>query len=69
MLMKYHRPTSINKEPFFMIWHANLESGIELWVQGSTDIEHPDWQRLGDVYEKTYLEKYHKQESDENKVS
>lgn len=53
MLMKYHKPTKQNDEPYGTIWNANLEVGTELWIQiGEPDVE---WVRLGDLYEKTYL--------------
>lgn len=40
-----------SKEPYGTQWHADLESGKQIWIQTSEDIENPKWVRLGDLYE------------------
>ncbi len=53
MLMKYSRPTKYDKEPSGSLWHADMESGIEMWIQcGESE---PDWKRIGDIYEKYFI--------------
>lgn len=48
-----------NKEPQGTRWIADLESGIQVWIQISQDSDKPNWQRLGDVYESYHLENIH----------
>lgn len=48
-------PCSLNTEPYLCEWHADLESGMEIWIQTSEDQEHPLWVRLGMLFEKCYI--------------
>lgn len=48
-------PCSLDREPYLCEWHADLESGMEIWIQISKDQEHPDWIRMGNLFEKAYL--------------
>lgn len=40
-----------SKEPYGTQWHADLESGKEIWIQTAEDTQNPKWVRLGDLYE------------------
>jgi hypothetical protein len=40
-----------NKEPVGTQWIADIESGKQLWIQISDDINKPNWQRVGHLYE------------------
>jgi len=44
-------PCSLNTEPYLTEWHADLESGMEIWIQTS-ETEEMKWVRLGSLYEK-----------------
>ena len=48
-------PCSLNTEPYLTEWHADLESGMEIWIQTSEDQENPKWVRLGNLFEKIWL--------------
>ena len=48
-------PCSLNTEPYLTEWHADLESGMEIWIQTSEDQENPKWVRLGYLYEKSVM--------------
>lgn len=44
-----------SKEPYGTEWHADLESGKQIWIQTNKDIDNPKWIRLGDMYEDYYI--------------
>lgn len=47
-------PCSLNTEPYLTEWHADLESGVEIWIQTS-ETEEMKWERLGNLYERAVL--------------
>lgn len=56
MEKQYRRPNSLDKNEFGSIWDADMESGLEVWVQSSNEIDNPKWVRLGELFEKNYHE-------------
>ncbi len=47
-------PCSLNTEPYLTEWHADLESGMEIWIQTSEDESNPKWVRLGSLFERCW---------------
>jgi hypothetical protein len=47
-------PCSLNIEPYLTEWHADLESGMEIWIQTSEDESNPKWERLGNILERIW---------------
>lgn len=47
-------PTNLSKEPYLTEWHADLEGGLEVWIQTNEDEENPKWVRLGSLLEKVW---------------
>lgn len=43
-----------SKEPYGTEWHADLESGKQIWIQTNKDIDNPKWVRLGNLFEEYY---------------
>lgn len=55
MIKKMHTaPTNLCHEPYLTEWHADLEEGIQIWVQAG--IEGTNWVRLGDLFERSVLD-------------
>jgi hypothetical protein len=53
VINKIVAPSKLCCEPYLTEWHANLEIGMQIWIQTSQDPENPKWIRLGDLYEAT----------------
>ncbi len=51
-------PCSLNTEPYLCEWHADLQSGMEIWIQTSEDESKPKWVRLGSLYEWIWMNTY-----------
>ncbi len=49
-------PCSLNTEPYLTEWHADLESGMEIWIQTNEDESNPKWVRLGNLLEIIWIE-------------
>ncbi len=49
-------PCSLNTEKYLCEWHADLESGMEIWIQTSEDENNPKWVRLGHLLEIIWIE-------------
>lgn len=47
-------PNNLQREPYKTQWYADLESGLQIWIQCSPDQENPKWRRLGDVLEELF---------------
>lgn len=56
IIEKIIAPTKQHHEEFLTFWIADLENGRHIWVQTSKDIEKPQWERMGDLYEEFVLE-------------
>lgn len=57
-VVKYYRiPTRFDyKEIGYLWYHETPENELEIFIQISPDKDHPDWQRLGFIMEKIYLD-------------
>lgn len=50
-------PTHLDHEPYLTEWHADVEPGMQIWIQSSKDQENPRWVRLGELFEHAILTK------------
>ncbi len=55
IIKKIVAPSKLCCEPYLTEWHANLESGMQIWIQTSEDETNPKWIRFGDLYEMSVL--------------
>jgi hypothetical protein len=56
IIKKIIAPTKQHHEEFNTLWIADLDQGIQMWLQTSQDIEKPNWERVGNLYEQWALE-------------
>jgi len=54
-ITKYNRPTSYDHAPYGQLWTAELEDGVEHYIQTSSDENHPAWQELGAFFVQALL--------------
>jgi hypothetical protein len=53
---KFYCPTNLSSfEEYGFVWKADLENGVQIWIQTSKDSTHPKWIRLGDLLEINYI--------------
>ena len=52
---KFSCPTNLSSfEEYGTIWIADMENGIQIWIQTSKESNNPKWIRLGDLLEISY---------------
>jgi len=56
IIRKIIAPTKQHHEPFLTLWIADLEEGKQIWIQTSKDIDKPQWERAGMLFEECSLE-------------
>lgn len=48
-------PCHLNNEEYLTLWYHDTENGVQIWVQTSTDVTSPKWQRCGDCFERVVI--------------
>ena len=54
MEYKYSRPTYLSRAPRKTVWFADMEDGVEIFVQASEDESKPQWLRAGKFLENAF---------------
>lgn len=58
IIKKIVAPSKLCCEPYLTEWHADLEAGMQIWVQTSKDENDPKWIRLGDLFEQAWVKDF-----------
>lgn len=59
VIKKIVAPSNLCVEPYLTQWYADLESGMQIWIQTNEDNKNPKWVRLGALYEASFYEDKH----------
>lgn len=60
MLVKFNRPTNLDKAKYKTILLAKLENGEqEFWINLSEEEDKPEWHRLGDIMECAFSKRFY----------
>ncbi len=51
VVKKIVAPSNLCCEPYKTEWHADLETGMQIWIQINKDELNPKWIRLGELFE------------------
>lgn len=56
LIKKIVAPTKHCSEPYLTVWIADKDEGTQIWIQTSSDISAPQWERYGNLFEQMWLE-------------